>query len=266
MTHSPTDYRNWGDGSNLRRFVGVLLSVLLFLGFVVFMATDANATGRGGDVHIGDETRAYGGNAKAYGGDGGNGFGVGVSSSEATGTGIGFGGNAHQRQGQNQSQGLIGIQGQRTKVNTDATSLGFQETKVKTDTTDSNSIKIEGDRVSYQAPKKPDVMAYAPDVNPPAPTAPCLVPWGVSGGSGAALLSIGASGAAKDHGCAFGEVARRAHAQGRQDIADQALELMFQIVKDEAGVQDDDDQQVQTFGGYQDPHAGGYAAFMHGTD
>lgn len=117
-----------------------------------------------------------------------------------------------QQMGQGQMQGNVGVgSGNDTTVN------------------------YEGDTVTYEAPKKADVPAYSPDAVAPPATATCWV--GVAGSGGAAgVFSVGLSGYVKDHGCAFLEIARRAHAQGDYAVAKEALDFAFIIAKKEAGL------------------------------
>ena len=96
-----------------------------------------------------------------------------------------------------------------------------------------NATVIEGD--TYEAPKKPDLPAYAPDAIAAPATAPCIKTWAASGG-GLGLFSLGGAGYVKDHVCSMGEVARRAAAQGNAEVADEALGLMLQLAKEEAGL------------------------------
>ncbi len=126
--------------------------------------------------------------------------------------------STYQGQGQNQFQGQ------------DQANIGLGSGN-------STDISYEGDTVTYEAPKKPDIPAYAPDAVAAPATAPCYKTWAASGG-GLGLVSLGGSGYVKDHGCAFGEVARRAHAQGNTAVAEEALMHMMRIVKEEAGVTD----------------------------
>ncbi len=130
------------------------------------------------------------------------------------------------KQGQEMQQGQVGI------VKSDIKLTPIQG-QVGIGTGNKTKVTVEGD--SYQAPKKPDIPAYAPDAIASPATAPCYKTWAGSGG-GLGLFSVGASGYVKDHGCAFGEVARRAQAQGNTAVAEEALQHMMRIVKEEAGV------------------------------
>lgn len=280
MTKDPTDFRSWAMAAG--SWIGGILTMLAILvALVLTLSPLANATGRGGDVQFGDKTTvspsfrvspsadadATGvGIGIGRGGDGGN------SKARASVRGVkAYGGNANQSQFQGQTlrnQTRIGVGVDTTDFNSVYSDGG--NAKVRNNTTD--NVTIQGDTVQYEAPKKPDVMAYAPDVNPSPATAPCLVPWGVSGGSGAALISLGASGATKDHGCAFGEVARRAKDIGNQQVAEEALAHMLAIVKTEAGITDTGTDGVASaavpreYGSKDVAGHGDYHGFMHGSD
>lgn len=127
------------------------------------------------------------------------------------------------RQGQNQGQ----LQGQ---------GQGQFQGNVGLGSGNSTGVNVGGDTFNTEYKEvKQDVPAYAPNAIAAPATAPCYATWAASGG-GMGVISLGGSGYVKDHGCALGEVARVAAATGNKAIADEAVILMFALVKEEAGL------------------------------
>lgn len=136
-----------------------------------------------------------------------------------------------QHQGQGQGQGQEQGQGQ-----------GQMQGNVGLGSGNSTSTEVSYNEVKQQ---KQDIPAYAPDAIASPATAPCIATWAVSGGA-LGLVSAGGAGYVKDHGCALGEVARRATAMGDTETAQQALSLMFAQVKADAGIEDAPTEEEKT--------------------
>lgn len=178
-----------------------------------------------------------------------------ASNSDATGVGVGISG-AQATGGQSAADASVGdvtvgganvhssnrntVQGGRN-YQTQSQTQRQSNSNGATGSGNSTSVVVEGD--TYKAPKKPDVPAYAPNVITSPATAPCYVTAGASGGL-AGTFAIGGSWYKKDHGCALGEVARRASTMGNDAIANEALELMFATVKREAGLAKEKEEAI----------------------
>jgi len=194
-------------------------------GGVGYGGNGGNATA--GAVGVAIAGGGAGGSGGAGGAGGAGGSVVGSGNSSATGGAVVGSGNSTQgqQQGQNQGQSQVAKggnanQGQsQSSRNDNRSSASNQNSNANSGNNAQTSVSVQGDTVTYQAPRIPVATAYAPNI---APTALCK--FGVSGGGQGMTFGFSVGVSITDENCMLLEQVRTVSViLGQKEVAQEMM-------------------------------------------